>query len=511
MNRKLGLIAALFGLLNMAAVQRGTSAEPSAQYATGSNSLDKAPIATIKISMLPVANISPLLYGVAYDWDVNPGQTFGQWQQAMQNVAHYKMAQFGGGWNAEHYEWGKNQCPPYCESNSCYDPTKQPAGVDPSVFVAMVPEAQFIIPDSPVVKEDDSEKRKTAVIGVTRTARSIVASYSHGIKPVRNFIIGNEWWIERGALNSSETTAKNLSRYAELLSSVVPAMKQVNPSIQIYALADWLNPEEYTQIRAQVGEAVWQQLDGVAIHAYLQTVSGEGKHKHVTSAQLVNQVDKVRRYSGKDVVFDPQWSLTPAPDGGKAPPAFGIQNANQLVLALQQMAFARIYGAMIWPAVGYVDEIDFFDAKYRNGEPFGGNFAFPHASGILFGWMSQYYEGQALSTSGDMPAAAALQNRMDTLQGSMHPQVTIIVPSLSQGLVRVQIPLAETPLRQAVSAEVMYSDNPGDKNLSRFVKVVTLPTFITSDPQGKPTLNFYLNPGGAKRGTSAEIARVTLR
>jgi hypothetical protein len=57
----------------------------------------------------------------------------------------------------------------------------------------------------------------------------------------------------------------------------------------------------------------------------------------------------------------------------------------------------------------------------------------------------------------------------------------------------------------------MYSDNPGDKNLSRFVKVVTLPTFITSDPQGKPTLNFYLNPGGAKRGTSAEIARVTLR
>jgi hypothetical protein len=86
---------------------------------------------------------------------------------------------------------------------------------------------------------------------------------------------------------------------------------------------------------------------GVAIHAYLQTVSGEGKHEHVTSAQLVNQVNQVRRYSGKDFVFDPQWSLTPAPDAGNAPPAFGIQNANQLVLAFQQMAFARIYGAMI--------------------------------------------------------------------------------------------------------------------------------------------------------------------
>ncbi len=133
--------------------------------------------------------------------------------------------------------------------------------MDPSVFVAMVPQAQFIIPDSPVVKDDDSEKHRTAFISVVRTAKSIVSSYSYRAKPVRSFIIGNEWWIERGALNNAEITAKNLSRYAELLSSVVPAMKQVNPSIQIYALADWLHPEEYTKIRAQVGEAVWQQLD----------------------------------------------------------------------------------------------------------------------------------------------------------------------------------------------------------------------------------------------------------
>jgi hypothetical protein len=161
--------------------------------------------------------------------------------------------------------------------------------------------------------------------------------------------------------------------------------------------------------------------------------------------------------------------------------------------------------------VEYVDEIDFFDTKYKNGEHFGGNFASPHASGILFGWISQYYEGQALSTSGDMPAAAAMQNRMDKLQGSVHPQVTVIVPSLSRSLVRVQISFAGTALRQAMSAEVMYSDNPNDKSLSRFVKCVNLPTFITLDSQGKPTLNFYLNPGGVNRGTSAEIARITVQ
>ena len=454
-------------LLRAAAPQAGAqSAVPAA-----------APVATtllaaeITVSLKPVAAISPLLYGVNYTWHTVPAERFPAWHRAMSTVAHYTLVQYPGGWNPEHFDWTANSMPAWHnpKNSSGFDPLTNQPGIAPEGMLAVAPAANFVTPSQPAVLDP------AAIPGLVATSVELARRYGARVKL---WDIGNEWWIQRGGQKIPAIRKQNLRNYSALVAAVAPAMKAANPSIQLYANGDWQNLEEFTTIRQLVGPEAWAQLDGIAIHTYCN-----GQDAPVSSVPMV--VEKLRQITGKQRVFDSQWMITQKGFTDN----YGIRNANRLVLGFQALAFARIEAAIIWPVTDFVPALNFVSPDY----------ATPYAPGLLFGWMSQYYQGQALRTEGDLPATAAKSEH----------GVTVFVPSCSDGPRRVSLRLAGTGSLCVVSAKVMYSDQPGDRLKSRLVRIVDLPTAVVEGPPG-PAVVFTLNPGGPNRGTGWEIVRLTL-
>jgi hypothetical protein len=198
-------------------------------------------------------------------------------------------------------------------------------------------------------------------------------------------------------------------------------------------------------------------------------------------------MQQIRSLAGKDHIFDSQWLVTK----GNTPGDFGIRNANFLVPAIQDLAIARMDGAIVWPVTDFVPELNFMSADGTQ----------PFCSGILFGWMAQYYEGEALPVRGDLPAAAARSDR----------GLTVFVASQDAGRRLVTVAIDGMEVTSVTSAEVLFSNQPDDPLLSRIPQVANLPTTLIRE-SGRPVgVQFVVNPGTPGRGSNWEIARVSLR
>ena len=252
-------------------------------------------------------------------------------------------------------------------------------------------------------------------------------------------------------------------------------MKAENAHISIFVSGDWEHPEEFAEIRKQVGPKVWALVDGVSIHPYCGV--------EPTCDSIPAMTEAVRQASGKDRVFDSQWMIRMKGLSDD----YGIKYANRLVLAMSDLAHARIEAAIIWPVTSYIPELNFVSSNYQIG----------FAPGTLFGWMSKDYEGHVLNTNGDVKAAVARS------ASGLH----ILLPSMKSGPMTVRIPLSNLGVSKVVSAEVMYSDEPEDVHKARLAKVAPLPTKLGADN----VLTFTLNPGSADRGKGWEIARISLQ
>lgn len=462
------LLAALPIALAIALVLAG---QPMAGERQSADPADRLPIATISIAMTPVAAISPYLYGINYDWNKVPAERFAGWNRALSSVAHYTLAHYPGGWNPEHFDWAANREPTWRNVNgNGYDGIADHPGVDPDTFLAAVPQADFVTPSLPAIADPGRIPEVVAI------SRELVRRYGDRVKI---WDIGNEWWLQRGGKRRPAIRAENLNRYAALVRAVVPAMKAADPSVHVYAGADWQDPEEFRALRRLVGPAAWAQLDGVSVHTYCNGVEP-------TCGSIPGAADLIRTITGKDKIFDSQWFVTRR----RVPDNFGIRNANYLVLAFQDLAFARMQGAIIWPVTDFIPELNFVAPDYSA----------PYASGVLFGWMAEYYEGQALRAAGDLPAVAAKSAR----------GVTVFVPSESSGPRRVRVRLAGAGLGRVVSAQALYSPDPDDRVRSRVPLVASLPTSLSRELDGA-AVDFTVNPGGPGRGSSWEIVRVTLQ
>ena len=435
---------------------------------------EAAPTATITLSMTGGVPISPLIYGINYNWNTVPAQRFSAWNAAMKNVARYTLIHYPGGWSPEHYDWTANQSPAWINGGTNkygYNPATDKPGVDPNTLLDSAPQADFVTPSEPAIKDPANLGK------VVATSVDVVRRYGGRVKI---WDIGNEWWIQRGGLVLPAKRAENLTRYGALVSAVVPAMKAVNESIQIYATGDWEHPEEFVTMRRLAGPKAWAMLDGISIHTYC------GMAAAPLCSSIPSVSEKLRAITGKEKILDSQWLVTQK----NTPEDYGIKNANHLALAIQSIAFARMEAAIVWPVTDFVPALNFVSPDY----------ATPYAPGVLFGWMSQYYEGQALETGGDIPAVAARNGK----------DVTVIVPTRNIGPRTVRIPLAGTGLSRVVSAEVMSSQNPDDWKRSREVQVHSLPVSIVQRADG-PAATFTVNPGEPGRGSNWEIVRVTLQ
>jgi hypothetical protein len=341
-------------------------------------------------------------------------------------------------------------------------------GEAPAGFLAAVPAASFTTPSALAIADPGE---------IGDTVRQSVALASHYGGQVKYWEIGNEWWLQGGARQSAAKRQSNLAGYARLLAAVAPAMKAADPSIKIFAMADWAAPGEVTRLRQLTG-AAWTDVDGISLHTYCGSLDPQRRCN-----QLPAGMDAVRAASGKNLIYASEWAAV----RGMNPDDDGIRNAGLTVCALGDMAFARINLAAYWPPVKLVPALTFIAPNYRTA----------YATGVAFGWMATYYEGQALATGGDMTALAARDGG----------DVNVIVPSGDSGPVHVRILMDGTGLHAAVDASVLYA---GSADSDRVAYTALLPVTMEQD-DGRTYAAFDLDPGGSRRGAAFEIARVTLR
>ena len=419
---------------------------------------------TITISAVGGVAISPYLYGINYDWDKVPQSEFQSFAANLARVSHYTLVRYPGGWNAESYNWNNN-----IESGKR---APQQAGVSPSVLLGSVPAASFITPSERAISDPGK------INHVVKQSVRLVTEYAG---TVHYWEIGNEWWLQTGAKKDPNKREANLQNYATLLAAVVPAMKSANPSIEIFATVDWTNLSDISTLRNLTGPAVWAQIDGISVHPYCGTTAPDR-----LCSSLPTQLAAVRAASGKNIIYASEWAVAKQLSSND----YGIKNAGYTVTAIQDLAFSGVTLGAYWPPVKVLPTLAFVSADY----------ATPFATGLVFGWMAQYYEGTALHTGGPLPAVAANNGN----------STTVIVVGGDDPSQNVQVALAGTQLHRVISASVMFSAAPDDPQNSRLVTIVPLPTSIITNADGSSYVQFMLNPGTPGRGNSFEIARVTL-
>ena len=427
---------------------------------------DTAPVAEIKLSMRPVAPISPLLYGVNYVWHLVPADRFSRLNSILQKSVHYTLARYPGGWVAEHYDWRRN---------AFIGNQRRPsaAGVDPETFLSAVPRASFVTPSAPALRDPSQ---------IPQLVREAVALVRRFGARVKIWEIGNEWWLAGGGKRNPAVRERDLLAYASLLRQEAPAMKAADPAIAIYATGDWTRPQELAALARLVGKAAWSSVDGISIHSYCGPRSEERR-----CARIPDRVRAIRSVTGKAKIFDSEWAVGRRLSRGD----FGIRNANETIFALQDLAFADMTAAAYWPPVKRVAATALVAADYSQAS----------TTGAAFGWMARFYRGEALETRGDMAAVAAKDG----------PDVTVFVPSETSGPRTVRIPLANTGLDRVVSAQVLHSPSPDDRRMAPDFGASPLPVLLKRGAGGTAWAQFVVNPATPHRGSSWEIARVTLR
>jgi hypothetical protein len=448
-------------------------------------SFDAGDAATVTVSPSPGPAISDLLYGVNYEWNLVSAAQFSAWNASMTSGSHYMLMRYPSGWNAEHYTWGQNQEVAWSTgTGNCYDPAGQSCandtpGASPATALAAAPKMDFIVPSALYVKSGDAADLATLV----STAQSLVTQYG---STVPLWEIGNEWWNQGSS--SASAVATRLSRYATLVAAVAPAMKAAaaaqSATIEVYATIDWQSTGQVTTLMQGAADAggagAWAAVDGISIHPYC----GNDPDAGPTCDSLPATVAQIVALSGKPLVYASEWSVSESVSTDDD----GMQNANLTVQAFGQMARAGVHAAAYWPGSDFVVGVSLVG---------GASHQYPStATGLAFGWLSQFYEGQVLTTGGDLPAIAAVNAG----------QVTILVPTGALGTQTVWIPLAGTGLSHVVSAEVLYAASATSTTAS----VASLPTILQASDAGTVAVGFVVNPGSAGRGSTGEIARITL-
>jgi hypothetical protein len=413
-------------------------------------------LASVIIKANEETPIEPTIYGVNNGWDVIDGDRFPAFENALAATTHFSIMRFPGGWESEHYDWKTNQTPGWAKA-----PTLP--GVDPDGLLGLVPKASFVLPT------EDALQGREDLASAVALAKNLVARYG---TRVGIWEIGNEWWLQAGAKKNDSTRAETLLRYARLVAAMAPALKAVNPSIEVFASVDWTSPEQVSALRQAVGDSAWQAVDGISIHAYC------GDLGQVNDCNtLGNVVSSIRSLSGKRRLFASEWGVVLRLTGNKR----GLEESSLIVQTFAQMAQARVEAAAYWPPANYVPASSLI----------GKDLLTSTALGQLFGAISANYRGLALKTTGQLPADAAIQS-----DGTLH----LIIPAGTDEPILVTVQVPPGRWSKVASATIIGAAGPVEAN--RFSTRQAEPAFDGS------TLQLPLN-GDDSAGW--EVAVVTLR
>ena len=266
--------------------------------------------------------IGHALFGVNYVWHLVPETAFPAFGATLRSIGA-SLVRYPGGWAAERYDWRDNGW-------TGDKPPESGPGVDPETLLGALPEASFVTPSLPAIRDPDRiEALSELTAGLVRRFGGRVHLWE----------IGNEWWLQRGAKHDPEQRARNLAAYAALVARVAPAIKRASPDAVVFATGEWTRPEDFATMREMAG-AAWGAVDGLSIHPYCGTLDPQ-----TLCSLLPSRAAAIRSAGGRTRLYASEWSLGTRVTEDD----WGIRNANQTVDAFTWLIAAGIGEAAYWP------------------------------------------------------------------------------------------------------------------------------------------------------------------
>ncbi len=435
--------------------------------------------------------ISPHLFGANNSWYWVPATRFHSFCKSLVHNTGVTLLRFPGGFESEHYNWGDNSL------NPKYKHFTRVPGASPAQAIRGMGagNVSFVVPTMAAFFAKSPATRRSWADEAGRLVRRYGGQ-------VPNWEIGNEWYHFGGAPRHYHGYLK---RYCELVSHYVPAMRSaataVGHRINMYLSVNWVRPDDVVLMRKWIPPHIWKQFDGLNVHVYTGFRPGDkSPYPARPIGQVQDTIHELRTLSGKHLVYVSEW-MADLHDNGHFG---GLINAHYMLEIVGQFAAAGVQLAAYWPAV--------CPRFLKDGRrmPQSGTVTlvtdlpgFPvDADGQAMKWLSESFRGHALPTRVSGTSAKAISARKP--DGNL----TVFIMSGSGSpnqLLRVRV--AGKAWDKINSAQVMWA---GPGRMDRGAATISqLPTKIVRYRPSKE-LELIVNPGGAQRGASWEIARLEL-
>lgn len=440
--------------------------------------------------------IDPLIYGVNNDWRRTTGENHTLFEEKLDETG-YSLLRYPGGFESEFYLWEAagetpaNSTPRWNNNPAVPGATPEQVlassserGVEPTFVLRTREYIEAVRDGSARVNNTVTVNQQEAFDLLVDVADKVVRAYKD---EVRIWEIGNEWY------NFGGNDTQNQASYATIAGAIARRIKEIDPTLQTYIVAEWEEPQRMAGFRAQFeADDNWQFVDGLNVHIY----AGDENEKHDFDS-ILSRMDQLRDDSGKEKFYVSEWNSSKAYTGSK----IYMQGANMQIKQAWLMQRAGIELGAIWPAhetaitgLGLVE--DLVDPNTNANTGFGD--VFP--SGTAFNWMSTFLVGEAVQVTEQRVLAAASRSG---------DELVVFLLGAGAGDQDVRVNTAGFNTSSVKMAQVMYRDVASSKGVAS-VKSITDQVSLVERSNGLNQVRVRINPGSEDRGSDSEIIMLVL-
>lgn len=441
--------------------------------------------------------IDPLIYGVNNDWRRTTGENHDLFEGKLNDVG-YSLIRYPGGFESEFYLWeAAGETPANRTPRWNNDPavpgatpeqvleTARERGVEPTFVLRTREYIEAVRSGTSRVNDTVTVNQEQAFDLLVDVADRVVRAYKDD---VRIWEIGNEWY------NFGGNDAQNQASYATIAGAIARRIKEIDPTLQTYIVAEWEEPQKMAQFRQQFeADGNWQFVDGLNVHIY----AGDENEKHSFDT-ITDRMGQLRTDSGKDKFYVSEWNSSKAYTGGKV----YMQGANMQVKQTWLMQRARIGLGALWPAhetaipgLGLVQ--DTVDASNQANTGFTDILP----SGSVFNWMSTFLVGDAVQVTEQKVLAAASRSG---------DELVVFLLGVGAGDQDVRINTAGFVATEVKMAQLMYRDEANSKGVASVSSIADEVSLVETAAGGIQT-RVRINSGIEGRGSDSEIIMLVLK
>lgn len=440
--------------------------------------------------------IDPLIYGVNNDWRRTTSENHGLFEEKLDDVG-YSLIRYPGGFESEFYlweaagetpanrtpRWNNNPAVPGATPEQILA-TARERGVEPTFVLRTREYIEAVRDGTSRVNNTVTVNQEEAFALLVDVADKVVREYKD---EVRIWEIGNEWY------NFGGNDTQNQASYATIAGAIAKRIKEIDPTLQTYIVAEWEEPQRMAGFRQQFeADGNWQYVDGLNVHIY----AGDEDAKHEFDT-IISRMDQLRTDSGKDKFYVSEWNSSKAYTGNKV----YMEGANMQVKHTWLMQRSGIQLGAIWPAhetaikgLGLID--DLVDSENQANTGFGD--VLP--SGSALNWMSTFLVGDAVQVTEQRVLAAASR------EGD---ELVVFLLGVGAGDQDVRVNTAGFRATGVKMAQLMYRDAANSKGPVS-VKSIVEQVSLVDRSNGGIQARVRINSGEEGRGSDSEIIMLVL-